>query len=126
MRTGENNINLTELEKKEGQKAARALTRGLRNVLARLTVRKTGQLLKLSKANAKMKFDALDNITITSPHYAFKQHHGFEGIKSNGVKMRLKPLSTFNLLLDNNQAIERLADAIGNLRAEEVTSKISW
>lgn len=125
MRTGEDNRDLTALEKAEGQKAARELGRQLRTLIARSTVKQSGEALK-SKATARMKYDALDSITIGAPHYIFKQHYGFEGIKSNRVHMTLKPTNVFNLLLDNNKTLDQLIDAIGNLRAEQVTSKIRF
>lgn len=125
MRTGENQRNLTELEMKAGQKAARNIGRNLRSIIRKTVTKKTGAQLK-STARAKKRYDALDRIDIVSPHYTFKQHYGFEGIKSNGIKMSLKPTNVFGILLTNNKAIEQLADEIGTIRAEEVTSKINW
>ena len=126
MRTGENNRDLTTLEKKAGQKAARSIGKHFRSVFSRLTIQQTGDLLKLTTARAKMKFDALDNITIKAPYYAFIQHHGFEGIKSNGVAMSLKGNDAFTIAFNSTKAVEKLADEIGAIRAEEVTSKINW
>lgn len=126
MRTGENNRDLTALEKKAGQKTARTVGRNLKLAINRTTTKRTGQLLK-SSARAKMRYDALDRIDITAPHYAFKQHFGFEGIKSNGVKMHLKPTGLFNIVLNRSEkALEELATEIGYLRVEQVTSKIRW
>lgn len=126
MRTGENNINITQLEKRESQKAARILRRDLRSVLSVLNISDSSQLLKNTTVQTKMKFDALDHLAIVTPHYIFKQHHGFEGIKKNGVKMSMKPFDHFGILFNKTKALEQLADAISEIRLEEITSKIRF
>lgn len=126
MRKGEDNRDLTALEKKAGQAAARKISRKLKSLIRSSTVKRSGDMLRISSARAVIKFDALDHIAIRSPHYAFKQHHGFEGIKKNGVRMRLKATNLFDELLDNNKTLEELADTISDLRGEEITSQISW
>lgn len=123
---GENNRDLTAEERKAGQKAARTLKRHLKTLLATSTTRQTGDALSMAKVTTRMKFDMLDHLAIESPHYIFKQHYGFEGIKSNGVRMRLPQYDHFNKLLDGNRAIEKLADEIGAIRAEQITSKINF
>ena len=126
MRTGENNVNLTQLEKREGQKAARVLRRDLRAVLSVLNISESSTLLKKTSVQTKMQFDALDHLAIVTPHYVFKQHYGFEGIKKNGVKMSMKPFNHFITLFDKTKALDQLADAISKIRLEEITSKIRF
>jgi len=127
MRTGEDGRDIIQLEKKAGQKAARTIRRNLKTILATSTTKQSGNLLKLASASATMKFDALDAITITATPATFKQHYGFEGIKSNGVFMKMKAFDHFTLLENKSQgALEKLIDEIGSLRAEEVTSKIKF
>ena len=122
MRTGENDRDLTKLEKAAGKKAASNIRRTLRGML--LNIKDTGTMLRALSASAVMKYDALDSITIKASRVTFIQHHGFEGIKSNGAKMSLKPYDHFNILFQKTKAVEVLADEIGSIRAEEITSKI--
>lgn len=116
--------NYTELEKKAGQKAARQLRTQLRTILGNVTVKQTGTLLRKSGAGTRMKFGELSALTVFAPHYAFKQHHGFEGIKSNGARMRMKSYDHFGKLFNSTNALEQLADSIANIRSEQVTSNI--
>lgn len=127
MRTGENGRDIIQLEKKVGQKAARTISRNLKTILATATTRQTGQLLKIAGANAVMRFDSLESISIKVTPATFKQHFGFEGIKSNGVYMKMRPFDHFNLLEEKSQrALEQLIDEISDIRAEEITSKINF
>jgi len=125
-RTGENNIDLTALEKKAGQKAARTLRRNLKSILATATTSQTGAMLSAVGAGIKMKHDTLDALVIKASSATFKQHYGFEGVKSNGVAMRMKPFNHFTNLFAGTKALDNLIDEIGELRAEEITSKIRF
>lgn len=126
MATGENNRDLTALEKQAGQKAARTLARNLKTILATATTKQTGTMLRAAGANAVVKFDALDHIAIKATSATFKQHYGFEGIKSNGVAMQMKPFNHFTHLFKSTNALEKLIDEIGALRMEQITSKIKF
>ena len=133
MRTGEDNRDLTALEKKAGQKAARAISRKLKTNVRKAhyplgidKVKNTGAMLSAVSAGARMKYDALEGIRVTASRATFIQHYGFEGIKANGKKMSLQAQGHFDFLSGKAPIIEQLADEIGNLRAEEITSKIRW
>jgi len=127
MRTGENARDIVQLEKKAGQKAARTISRNLKSILATATRKHSGQLLKIAGANAVMRFDSLESISIRVTSAVFKQHYGFEGIKKNGVFMKMKPFDHFTLLQNKSErALESLIDEISGLRAEEITSKIDF
>lgn len=127
MRTGEDGRDIIQLEKKAGQKAARTIRRNLKAILGTATQKQSGELLRLATATATMKFESLESITIKATPATFKQHYGFEGIKSNGVYMKMKAFDHFTLLQEKSQgALERLIDEIGSLRAEEITSKIKF
>lgn len=126
MRTGEDGRDIVQEEKKAGQKAARTLSRRLKQVLGTATTKQTGAMLKLAGASAVMRFDALNNITIRATSATFKQHYGFEGIKKNGVAMRMQPFDHFGKLFAGTDALEKLADEIGEIRSEEITSKIKF
>lgn len=126
MRTGENGRDILQEEKKSGQKAARTLSRRLKQVLGTATTKQTGQMLKAVGASAVVRFDALDHIAIRSTSAVFKQHYGFEGVKKNGVAMNMKPFDHFGKLFSGTNALEKLADEIGEIRSEEITSKIKF
>lgn len=126
MRTGENGRDISLLEKKAGQKTARTLSRRLKQVLATATVKQTGAMLKTAGASAVMKYGMLDHIAVRASSVTFKQHYGFEGIKKNGVAMNMKPYNHFDNLFNGTNALEKLIDEIGDLRAEEITSKIRF
>lgn len=125
MRFGENNKNLTSEELEAGRKAARSLSRNLKKILGQEFQLSSPSVMNANTgASAKMKYHALDRIVLKSSSVSFIQNYGFEGIKSNGRAMRLKPVDHFNKLLNNNRALETLATEVANLRAEEVTAKI--
>lgn len=121
-----NFIDYTDLEKKAGQKAARTLRRDIKSVLGVLNIKSGSELFKNTTIKSVMKFDSLDHISIAVPHYIFKQHYGFEGIKSNGAAMSMQPYNHFTKLFDKTNALTRLADEIGGIRAEEVTNSIRF
>ncbi len=113
-------------EKKAGQKAARTIRRNFKAILATSTVKRSGTLLRIAGATATMKFGELDSITLKASTATFIQHYGFEGIKSNGVRMTLKPLSHFDILFDrSSNALEQLADEIADIRGERITTRLS-
>ena len=61
------------------------------------------------------------------PHYGFKNHFGFEGVKSNGIKMRLLSNQGFlSEAMEANNALETLVTEIGNIRGDEVIYKINF
>lgn len=126
MATGENDRDLSALEKKAGQNAARSLSRNLKNILATTTTKQTGLMLQKAGASVEMKFDQVNAIVIKATSATFIQHYGFEGIKKNGVRMSMKPYNHFTNLFNSTNALERLIDDIGELRAEEITSKIRF
>ena len=72
---------LTAQEKKAAQRATRKLRREFKNILSTLTIKQGSQLFKKTGVFLKMKFDSLDHLAVVAPHYIFKQHYGFEGIK---------------------------------------------
>jgi len=115
---------LEDLEKKAGQKAARTIRRNLRTQLASL--KDTGLMLKLTGAGVKMRYGQLEAIVVRSSKAAFIQHYGFEGIKKNGVSLKLPAQEHFTKLFDHTNALEKLADEIGELRLTKITNKIHF
>lgn len=125
MRLGENNRNLTELEKKAGQKASRTLRRDFKSVLKASIVSRTGEMIRKAGTGVRMKYDALDSIVIRATPATFIQHYGFEGTKKNGVFMRLKSYGHFDHLFDKTNSLETLASEVAELRGEEVETNIT-
>lgn len=113
------------LEKKLGATAAKKLTLGLKVANNRTSQTITGLALK-SKASSKYKNNRLQRLVIDAPHYVFKRHYGFEGVKSNGVNMRLKETRAINVALIYSNVLPELVDEIGKLRSEEVISKLNF
>lgn len=135
-----NNLSAIErfnLEKKAANQAARAIAAGLRSAVAQTTVdarivkdkylyRNSGFAAKSTGASAKYKDQRLSRIAMRAPHYIFKQHYGFEGTKKNGVNMRLRGTDVINIGLQKANALETLADALTDIRAEEVFTKLNF
>lgn len=115
-------------EKQAGQKAALKLRKSLKSVTRSIfeTTSGNSEILK-STVLSRMKGPELQRLVIKAPHYAFKQHFGFEGVRSNGVKLKL--ISNVGYLADAmqaNNALEDLATEIGEIRADEVISLIKF
>lgn len=116
------------LEKQAGQKAALRLRKSLRKEIRSLfeTSQGNSELLKASVAH-KMKGPELQRLVLKGPYYMFMQHFGFEGVKSNGVKMSLLSNSNFlNDVTNGDNVLQDLATEIGEIRMDEVISKINF
>lgn len=114
---------LTTQEKRAGQKAARTIRRNLKLQLASL--KNTGVQLQNIGVSVNMKFEQLNALTIRATDATFKQHYGFEGIKKNGARMRMKAFNHFEAIEKNN-VLDRLIDEIGEIRATEITRNIRF
>lgn len=120
--------NFQQLEKQAGQKASLVLRKSLKSEIRNLfeTTQGNSELLR-STIVSKMKGGELQRLVIKMPHYGFKQHFGFDGVKNNGVKLRLLSNTNFlNDALKANNALETLATEIGEIRGDEVVSKINF
>lgn len=133
MRTGENFKNLTELEKKAGQKAAKNIGRKFKSLVRKIHypdgldgVKNTGVMLRKTGARAVMKYDALEAIALSTTAATMINNFGFETIRGNRAVV-LKPTSLIDELHKQIKPdVEKLADEIGDIRAEEVTSKLNF
>lgn len=118
-------LNLTALEKAAGKKAARTIQRNFRDILATSTVKNTGRLLRSARVSPSMKYDMLDSLVIKASPATFIQHYGFEGIKSNGIRMSMKPMNHFGILFNRSErTLEKLLAEITEIRGGQITSKI--
>ncbi|RSC96068.1 hypothetical protein [Tenacibaculum singaporense] len=121
-------VNFSELEKKAGRKAALQLRKSLKNLIQRgfETTKGNSAILK-STVLSKMDGPELQRLVIKMPHYGFKHHFGFDGVRSNGVKLRLHRHEGFlTRAVSENNVLENLATEIGNIRADEVATKINF
>lgn len=57
---------------------------------------------------------------LSGPKHLFLQNYGFEGVKSNGINMRLKATDIVENALASTNVIEFLANEISKTRAEEI------
>lgn len=120
--------NFSELEKRAGRKAALQLRKSLKNLITKgfETTQGNSAILK-STVLSKNKGGELQRLVIKMPHYGFKHHFGFDGVRSNGVKLRLHRHEGFlSKAMTENDVLENLATEIGNIRADEVVTKINF
>ena len=121
-------VDFSELEKQAGRKAALKLRKALKNFIQKgfETTQGNSAILK-STVLSKMDGPELQRLVIKMPHYGFKNHFGFDGVRSNGVKLRLYRHEGFlTETISENSVLEELATEIGNIRADEVTAKINF
>lgn len=119
---------ISQLESAAGKKAAAILKKSLQKEIRSKfeTTQGNSELLK-STILSRMKEGELQRLVIKMPHYGFKQHFGFEGVKKNGVHLRL--INAVNFLGDailTDNTLENLATEIGELRGDLVISKINF
>ncbi|MFL0067852.1 hypothetical protein V2647_03575 [Tenacibaculum maritimum] len=120
--------NFTLLEKQAGQRAALVLRKSLKSEIGNLfeTTKGNSEMLQ-STIVSKMKGGELQRLIIKMPHYGFKQHFGFDGVKKNGIKLRLISNTNFiNDFINAQKALETLTTEIGNIRANQVMSIINF
>lgn len=115
---------LQALENAAGQKAAATIRRNLKLELSSL--KKTGVQLANTGVGTNMKFGQLDSITIKTTDATFKQHYGFEGTKSNGIRMNMKPYKHFDKVLSKGDVLTKLLNEIGEIRLTQVTRNIRF
>jgi len=117
-------VDLYQLEKQLGAQAATSLRSAFKQAI-QSTVKSTGDSRKAT-VTAKYKQERLDRLTFSAPHYIYKQNYGFEGTKKNGVKMRLKATDVLSKAINNSGVLEKLADGITDIRAEQVFLAINF
>ena len=111
-------------EKAAGQKAARSIRSKLRGEINTLFERRTGRLHKTS-VSAKTKYGQLDRLTITSPKYSFIHHFGYSR-KYAGKSISVPAKEHIGKALDKSNALERLADDLGEIRSDDIIAKIRF
>jgi hypothetical protein len=119
-------IDTYQLEKNLANKTTRVLRTAVRSAISKTTESRSGNALQQAGSRAVFKENRLQRFTLRAPQYIFKQQYGFEGVKSNGVNMRLNATSVINKALKDANILESVADEISEIRLTEVTSKINF
>jgi hypothetical protein len=119
-------VDMYLLEKQVGTNATKLLRQSLKSAIQRTTKSRTGLALKSATSRAVYKNERLQRITLKAPSYIFKQNYGFEGTKKNGVKMRLKATDVLSQALNSSNVLDKLADSISEIRAEQVIAAIKF
>lgn len=113
-------------EKQAASKATRKLKASFKTAIKRSANVTPGGEASKATVRAKYRGGRLDRLTFQAPHYIFKQNYGFEGVKSNGVSMRLRATSVLSKSIADANVLENLADELGNLRAEAIEASITF
>lgn len=119
-------IDILAREKEITAQVVKKLRGSVREQISKTSDSKSGQALRLGGAGSRFKHNRLQRITMSAPHYIFKQHYGFEGKKSNGVNQRLKGTSVFEKALESANVLEDLANNISELRIDQVAALIQF
>lgn len=118
-------IDLKQAEQKIGRDAAKGLKSGILKLIDQKLARRSGQASKTT-VKSRLKQDRLDRLTITAPKHLYVQNFGFEGSKKNGVTMCLEAKDILTKAVEESNVLDNLADALGELRAEEVITLINF
>jgi len=118
------NIDFIMLERQIGQEAVLKIRAGFKSAI-RNAVNVEGASKKASVVS-KYKDGRLDRLTFIAPDYIYKQNFGFEGDKSNGVRMRLKATQVIQKALQDSNALNDLAEKLADLRGTEILTKINF
>lgn len=118
------NNSLAAKEKQIGNKYASLLQAALRVAIKKEGTSFSTLALK-TKVVSRVKDGYLQRIVLESPKHSFVNHYGFEGIRSNGRKLSLKPKDHL-YGLKSIQILNGLADDISDLRGEQVIATINF
>lgn len=120
-------IDIFLAEKNIGKEfSTRAKKNLLNSIRRKLKKGKTGNALKTS-VRPVYKNGMLYSLVITTPYYVYPiLHMGFEGTKSNGVNQRLRAMNILTDAVENGRLVEDLANQIGELRASQIATRVSF
>ena len=72
-----------------------------------------------------MKQGQLQRLVIFMPHYGFKNHFGFEGVRSNGIQLELMSNQGFlSKAVSSTNALDPLATAIAEIPGDKIMANI--
>jgi len=107
-------------ERKIASVAKRLLKNDLLNKIQNQFSQRTGDTFNHTDVTSRFSKGLLARIIIKAPKHLFIQTFGFEGVKSNGVSMRLIATHVVDDAIDNTDVVNFLADKISEVRAESV------
>lgn len=113
-------------EKSIGIQAKNMLQNAVLQDINRLFPTSNNPLSLRSKTNVKTRYNKgqLVRLAINGPKHLFIQNYGFEGVKSNGVNMRLKATNVVTSAIERSKVVDYLAEAISSYRADEIVVQL--
>ena len=119
------NTNSNAKEVAVGKKAARILQGALRGFIGFETTRNTGKLMS-TNVKEKAGSNGLEALVIRSPKYGFILNYGFEGVKSNGIAMKLQATNHLADAIERSSVLEILATELTEIKGEKVLASINF
>ncbi len=109
-------------EKQIAQQAVNKLQNAVNHNITQLfdSTGNTGGMRLNTKVKSRFNKGQLVRLSVSGPKHLYVQHYGFEGVKKNGINMRLKETNVVNSAIESSNVVEFLAQAIGEARADEV------
>ncbi len=107
-------------ERAIADKTKTKLKSSLLSKIGRQFKERTGNSLQSTDVKSRFSNNELRKIVISAPKYIFIQNYGFEGVKKNGVNMRLQAKHTIDQAIDETNIMEYLADNLSEIRADAV------
>lgn len=107
-------------EKQIGQLAKSRLYQHTAAMIHSRLTKRSGAALNELEVIPRYNKQQLTRIAIKAPKHVFIQNYGFEGVKSNGINMRLKSTNVINDAIERSAVVGYLADALSEVRADEI------
>jgi len=116
------------LEQKVGIDAAHKFENELQqNIALRENLTPMGQTQLFTHVNDRYRRNkSLLKIVLKTPSYQFKLNYGFEGIKKNGIKMRMPANNVIADAIIQSNIIADVADKISSLRADDLAASVNF
>jgi len=110
-------------EKQIAQQAVNKLQNAVNHNINRLfdPTGNTGGMRLNTKVKSRFNKGQMVRLSVVGPKHLYVQNYGFEGVKKNGINMRLKPTDAVNDAIETSNVVEFLAQSISEFRADEVT-----
>lgn len=118
--------NSTMTEKEVSKIAESMLKGGLQTKIEKQFTERTGKTKENTKVVSRLYKGELRKVVIDAPRHLFMQNFGFEGVKKNGVMMRLKAKKTIDEAISESNIIPYLADSIAEIRGDNAIDVIKW
>lgn len=113
-------------EREIAQQATKKLQTAVNHNITRLfdpTGNADGMRLN-TKVKPRFNKGQLVRISVVGPKHLYVQNYGFEGVKKNGINMRLQGTDVVNSAIESSNVVEFIAQSLGEARADEVIVKM--